>query len=123
MLAAVWVEIPAKDVKRALKFYQSVFKLPSVEISDDGVRQTATLFGGDSQGKAGISLNQTRNFEPCDKGTLAYFDVSEHIEAALERVTAAGGKVVEGKTSMGSAGFYATVLDTEGNLLALYSSI
>lgn len=120
-MLAVWIEIPARDVERALKFYKTVFDYPDVEISDDGVRRTATLFGGDTQGKSGISLNQTDNFEPSDKGVFVYLDAGEDLTPALDKVVPAGGKIIAGKTSMGEAGFYASVLDSEGNLIALYS--
>ena len=35
-MITAWVEIPANDVERALKFYQAVFQLGEVEIVDDG---------------------------------------------------------------------------------------
>lgn len=124
MLQAVWVEIPVKDLERAKAFYEAVFKLEPVEIADDGVRRTATLFweAGESQ-RPGISLNQTANFEPSDKGTLVYLATGENINVLLARVEAAGGRVTAPRTSMGEAGNYALVLDTEGNTLCLYDSI
>lgn len=121
MTQVVWVEVPVVDLERAMKFYQTVFKLPPAEIVDEGVRQTATLNSGSAEGKSGFSLNKTANFEPSNKGALAYLDTGEDLTGHLNRVEPAGGKVVEAKTSMGSAGYYATFLDTEGNLLALYS--
>lgn len=119
-MQVVWVEIPVQDLDRASTFYQTVFNLQPTEIGDDGVRRTTTL-SSTNDGKPGISLNQTRNFEPSDKGPLVYLDTGEDLPGHLSRVEAAGGKVVEPKTSMGDAGNYATILDTEGNLLALYS--
>lgn len=121
MIQAVWVEIPVKDLDRATKFYQALFELESAEISDDGVRRTATLFGDPTGKSPGISLNQTANFEPSNKGTLVYLDAGEELTGHLKRVEPAGGKVIEPKTSMGAAGYFASFLDTEGNLLALYS--
>jgi uncharacterized protein len=121
MINAVWVEIPVKDIERASKFYQAVFGLEATEISNDGARRTTTLNSGSAEGKAGISLNQTRNFDPSDKGILVYFDTGEDLTPHLNRVQPAGGRIVAGKTSMGSAGYFASVLDTEGNLIALYS--
>src|SRR5690606_14346767 len=121
MIQAVWFEIPVMDLERAMKFYQAVFDLPPTEISTDDIRRTTTLFPGNAEGAAGISLNQTQNFPPSDHGPLVYLDASPDLTPVLQRVEPAGGKVVEGKTSMGAAGCYATFLDTEGNLLALYS--
>ena len=121
MISAVWVEIPVKDIERAMKFYQAVFQLEASKISNDGVRRTVTLNGGSADGKSGISLNQTKNFDPSDKGILVYFDTGEDLIPHLNRVQPAGGRIMAGKTSMGAAGYFASVLDSEGNLIALYS--
>lgn len=120
-MQAVWIEIPVKDMSRALAFYQAVFELQPTEVVTDGPRRTATLVSTSEGGAAGISLNQTANFEPSNRGPLVYLDAGEDLTSHLERVEPAGGTIVEGKTSMGVAGNYATFLDTEGNLLALYS--
>ena len=120
-MQAIWIEFPAKDVERALRFYETVFGLQSTEIVDDGVRRVATLVNANEAGRPGVSLNQTSNFEPCDHGALAYLAAGEDLSACLARVEPAGGAIVEPKTSMGPAGFYATVRDTEGNVFALYS--
>lgn len=121
MISAVWIEIPVKDIERAAKFYQSLFGLEASEIANDGVRHTITLNGGGAGGIAGISLNQTKNFDPSDKGILVYFDTGEDLTPHLNRVQPAGGRIMAGKTSMGAAGYFASVLDSEGNLIALYS--
>ncbi len=121
MFRAVWVEFPVQDIERATKFYQTVFESESLKIeADEGVRRRTTLFSGNAEG-AGISLTQTANFEPSGKGTLVYLNAGEDLTGHLSRVEAAGGKIIEHKTMMGSAGFYATFHDTEGNIAALYS--
>jgi predicted enzyme related to lactoylglutathione lyase len=118
-MKAVWVEFPAKNVERALKFYETVFDLPHAEIYDDGARQTAVI----QHEGVGISLNQTNNFEPSDRGVLVYMDAGDDLTTCLGRVPAAGGQIAAEKTSMGEgAGYYAIVHDTEGNAFALYSS-
>jgi uncharacterized protein len=115
-MQAVWVEIPVRDLERAATFYQTVFGLPAGEVRDEGVRRTLTLVNP-GEGGVGISLNQSVDFEPSSSGTFVYMQSEGD---ALEKVSAAGGKVIQGKTSMGDAGTYATIQDTEGNLLALY---
>jgi len=116
VMQAVWVELPVRDLERAATFYQTVFGLPAGEISDEGVRRTITLVNPGESGP-GVSLNQTANFEPSSSGTLVYLQTDSD---ALGRVSGAGGKIVQDKTSMGESGYFATVQDTEGNLLALY---
>jgi uncharacterized protein len=118
---AVWVEFPVNDLERAMKFYQVVFDLQPTEIMADDMRRTTTLVSGTGAGVAGVSLNQAKNFTPGDKGVLVYLDAGEDLTHSLNRVEAAGGKIIEPKTSMGDAGNYAMVLDTEGNQFALYS--
>jgi uncharacterized protein len=120
-MQTVWIEIPVQDFDRALAFYQAVFDLETSQTQDDGVRRTATLTNMTEAGRPGISLNQTTNFAPSDRGVLVYIDTGADLSTHLGRVAEAGGRVVEAKTAMGEAGFYATFLDTEGNLLALYS--
>jgi predicted enzyme related to lactoylglutathione lyase len=120
-MQAVWIEIPVNDIERALEFYRQVFQLEQIEIVDDGVRRVATLLNITPEGQPGVSLNATANFEPGDKGVLVYLDAGEDLTGHLNRVAPAGGKVVEPKTSMGESGFYATIVDTEGNTVALYS--
>jgi predicted enzyme related to lactoylglutathione lyase len=120
MLTIVWIEVPVKDLERAMKFYQAVFGFEATEISDEGVRRTTTLSGSGETGNPGFSLNQNADFHPGDKGPLVYLMTDGDLPETLAKVEAAGGTIVEGKTEMGSAGFYATFKDTEGNLFALY---
>ncbi|HML21724.1 MAG TPA: VOC family protein [Aggregatilinea sp.] len=122
MLKVVWVEIPVKDLDRALKFYNTVFGLTASEVADDGVRRTVVLAYEHGTDKPGISLNQTANFEPSDHGVYVYLDCGEDLVAPMGRVEAAGGKVLTEKTYMEDAGYYASVLDSEGNLIGLYSA-
>ncbi|MBC8163793.1 MAG: VOC family protein, partial [Roseiflexaceae bacterium] len=114
-MQAVWVEIPVRNLERAAAFYQAVFQFQPTEIGDDGTRRTTTLVNTSPEGHAGISLDQTANFEPGNHGPLVYMDAGEDLTNHLQRVEAAGGSIVEAKTSMGDAGYYATFEDTEGN--------
>lgn len=120
-MQAVWIEIPVKELERAMAFYQAVFDLQPTEVGDDGVRRTTTLTNTTPEGRVGISLNQTANFEPSAHGPLVYLDTGADLTPHLARIEAAGGHVIEGKTSMGEFGNYALFHDTEGNTLALYS--
>lgn len=122
MLQTAWVEIPVLDLDRALKFYQTVFELAPTEVYDEGVRRTTVLTNSGAEGQPGISLNQTAHFTPSAHGPLLYLETGDNIAAYLARVPAAGGKVLGEKTSMGAAGFYAMIEDSEGNAFALYSA-
>lgn len=117
-----WMELPVKDIERALKFYRAVFKLGEIEIAADGTRKTATLSSTGDDGSPGVSLTEVAGFEPAGKsGIWVYFDAGGDFEGHVARVTEAGGTVVEPYVSMGQAGGYASFLDTEGNLVAIYA--
>ncbi len=118
---AVWIEFPVKDLERAAKFYQAIFDC-EYEAMDDGVRKIATIAQMSEDNPVGISLNQTANFEPSDKGAYVYLSTGDDdLSAALAKVEGAGGKALTEKIFMEGAGYYATVQDTEGNVFGLYS--
>lgn len=117
-LQVVWVEVPVKEIDRAQKFYETVFDVKSDGITDDGVRKITTFRIG--EGQAGITLNQTANFEPRDNGVLIYVMTDDPIKEALQKIEEAGGAIVTEPDAMGDA-FYAIFKDTEGNVLALYA--
>ena len=119
-MRAIWIEIPVIKLERAMKFYQTVFDLTETEIIADEVRRITIL--PTPEGAANVSLNQTANFEPSDKGTLAYFSVDGDLNRTLEKINVAGGKIVDGKTPRGDFGFFALVSDSEGNLLTIHST-
>jgi predicted enzyme related to lactoylglutathione lyase len=118
MIYPSWIEIPARDVDRAAVFYQAVFAFDYGEVYDDGERRVAILIQP-SDGKPGVSLNETKNFEPSSKGTLMYLNVGSDLAPFLERVTAAGGTIITPQTPMSATSTYAIIGDTEGNALAL----
>lgn len=117
-LSVTWVEVPAKDADRASKFYSELFGV-ECRTTDDGIRKLGILNDGGPT-HAGFSVNQTANFEPYNRGVLAYLSAGTDLDALLAKIPQLGGKVVVPKTSMGFGTFYyAQFEDTEGNMLAL----
>ncbi len=115
-----WVEIPASDIERAAKFYGTLFD-KTIKVGEFNGRKTGMLPGA-SDG-VGFSLNQTEGFTPGKDGVYVYLSCGdEDLETIMARVEPAGGTLVEGKIDIGGdMGFYATIRDTEGNTLGLYS--
>ena len=114
----VWVEIPVLNMERALGFYNAIFQLQA-EVYDDGERLSAVLWMID--GQAGCSLTKTAGFRPGLDGIWVYIHCSDPLDEVLERVEAAGGTILTPHTSMGEAGSYTAIQDTEGNTIALYT--
>jgi predicted enzyme related to lactoylglutathione lyase len=122
-LSVVFVELPARDLNRAVGFYQKVFDLKPGNPYSDGERSTYTLFSGSGTGHPGISLNQTKNFDPTgNNGVFVYLNGKYDLDTTLDRAVSAGGVVILPKTAMGDWGCYAIFADTEGNHLGLFGS-
>lgn len=109
-----WFEIPVTDLKRAAGFYSAVLDRELGDI--DGPDGPMKVFLG-AEGPAG-TFTETDS-SPSDGGTVVYLNCPD-IDAALGRVAAAGGKVVQEKTSIGPFGFIGHLIDTEGNRIALH---
>ena len=115
---AVWFEIPVKDLNRAMRFYSGVMAV-ELQPMEGGPRKMA--FFPMAPGVASGSLVEDKENSPGEKGTLVYLNGGDDLAGPLKRVEAAGGKVLQGKTSIGEHGFIATFRDTEGNRVALHS--
>lgn len=116
--AFAWVEIYVQDLERAKVFYESVFGF-SLEKLESEIDMWA--FPSDpGQWGAGGALVKMEGVPSGGGGTLAYFSSSDtSIEEA--RAVAAGGSVVQPKTSIGPYGFISLLIDTEGNRIGLHS--
>jgi uncharacterized protein len=121
-LQTVWVEMPVKDLDRAVKFYEGLLGA-KFETNQDDVRRISVIANQDEKNTVGVSLTQTKDFTPSRDGVLVYFMAWDNVEKLLKQVEDLGGKMVIPKTDMGGGfGFFSTFEDTEGNVLAFYSA-
>ena len=118
MIYPSWIELPAKDADRAAAFYRAVFEFEASEVYDDGERRVSILLHP-ADGKPGLSVNETKNFEPSTNGTLIYLNVGSDLAPFLERAVAVGGKILTPQTNMSETSVYAIIQDSEGNAVAL----
>ncbi|MFN8406354.1 MAG: VOC family protein [Sphingobacteriaceae bacterium] len=120
--AIVWFEIPASDITRATKFYETVLNI-KLESSDMmGMKMAIFPNHGGTNGIGG-ALVQSQVHKPSDKGTVIYLNASPNLQVALDRVEKAGGKVTMPKTLIDEKiGYMAFFIDTEGNNMALHST-
>lgn len=120
MLRTSWVEIPVSNLERAMSFYQTVLSLAPTQVLEGDGRRITVLPSAD--GSAGVSLNQTANFNPSSDGVLVYFYLDSDLQTALDRVVDAGGAIVDPKHLRSIGGHFAIARDSEGNLFALNSA-
>lgn len=112
-----WFEIPAYDMLRAKAFYDHVYGMlmDTAQVGDFSMAYFPTESG------VGGAVVQGPGCLPNDTGALLYLNASAGLDPMLERVQEAGGRVVMGRTLIGGdAGWFALIIDTEGNRLALH---
>jgi predicted enzyme related to lactoylglutathione lyase len=111
-----WFEIPAGDLRRAQRFYGELLhtelKIERMGLSTMAVFPHASGVGG---------CLTSDSSAPGAAGSVVYLKVEQDIDDVLDRVSALGGRVILCKTACpGGMGFYAHILDTEGNRVGLH---
>ena len=114
-----WFEIPVTDMKRAVKFYETVFGY-AFSLNDMGTFQMAWSPMGESLPGSTCSLVKGEAYTPSHAGSLVYFSV-EDIDGTLTKAASSGGRILGKKMSIGEYGFVAHIEDSEGNRVALHS--
>jgi len=115
----VWVDIPVADLDRSARFYAAVLA-NKVEKQEFNGYAFCVL---DHQDGNGGCLVPHADQIGTKTGILVYFNAEGRIRDAVEQVERNGGMVTEQVHSIGPHGFRALALDSEGNRIALHSSV
>lgn len=115
-----WFEIPATDLSRAKKFYQTIFDI-SLDETVTGKSKMALFPADPDSGKATGALVQSPYHMPSNEGSVIYLNANPSMDKVISRVEAAGGKIVVPKTSVGKYGNIAFINDSEGNKVGIHS--
>lgn len=117
-----WFEIPVTDLDRAIGFYATVTGRPLQRVDFGVPGQNEAVFETADRSERTGSLVQRGNAQPAQTGTVVYLNVESGLDDCLDRVRAAGGSVVLGKTELPPGmGSFAQILDTEGNRVGLHA--
>ncbi|MGG9972767.1 VOC family protein [Ferruginibacter sp. SUN002] len=116
-----WFEIPATDISRAKKFYETIFDIAMEEMEMLGMKYAMFPFDP-TKGKIAGGLAQSPQHIPGTTGAIVYLNANPDLQIVLDRIEKAGGKITMPKTSIGPNGFMAFFMDTEGNSVALHSN-
>lgn len=118
-----WFEIPATDITRAKKFYETIFGITMEQQEMMGMQMVYFPSGG-MNGKVSGALVQSPNHKPGSDGIRIYLNGNPDLSVPLAKVEAAGGQLVLPKTKISDEiGFMAFFIDAEGNATALHSNI
>jgi predicted enzyme related to lactoylglutathione lyase len=120
-----WTDIPVINLDRATKFYSAVLGKEVSKMSEGGFEYA--LLPHEEQNASGclcVSGDSvgTEN-KPSQNGPLIYLSVEGRLDDAVKIAKSNGGKVLEEKTQIGPHGFRAVIVDSEGNRIALHSSL
>jgi hypothetical protein len=120
--AVNWFQIPASDCARARAFYETICGY-SLEKMEGPPSMEMWAFPADRRsGEVGGALVGGEGAVPSATGTMVFLNANPDLQAVLERVEGAGGKVLMPKTATSmDAGFFALIADTEGNTVGLHS--
>lgn len=118
-----WFEIPVEDMKRAMKFYETVFAIKLQHMVFGPLEMARFPALDNAIGSAGALVCNKEYYKPSSNGVLIYFTAfSGDVGIELARVEAAGGKVLQQKKKVSDEyGYMGLFLDSEGNRIAIHS--
>lgn len=114
-----WFEIYVQNLRRARKFYESVFQVKLKKLNNPKVE----LWGFPSELNrwgAGGALVKMKGYPSGGNSTIVYFSC-ENCSKVEKRILQFGGGIEKKKFSIGEYGFISFVFDTEGNMFGLHS--
>jgi uncharacterized protein len=119
-----WFEIPVNDFDRAKRFYETILGFQMPENNMGSVRMGFFLHDFKAGKVGGSIIYHPSLHKPSGEGSLIYLNCQPDLQVVLDKVEAAGGKVITEKTLISEEqqlGYWALIRDTEGNRVALHS--
>jgi predicted enzyme related to lactoylglutathione lyase len=120
--AISWFEIPATDLARAQKFYETIFSVTLNPLDLPNIKMRMFPLE-DMMGVGGAVVDSGGFHKPsATDGPLVYLNGNPDVQNVLNRVEGAGGKIMVPKTEISPEyGYMAVIIDSEGNRIGLHS--
>lgn len=120
--AISWIEIPATDLDRAQKFYETILNISLTRLDLPNIKMRMFPID-DPMGVGGALVSSDGFHKPsATDGPLIYLNANPDVQRVLNKVEKAGGKILVPKTQISPEyGYMAVILDTEGNRIAFHS--
>ncbi len=121
--AISWFEIGVADLDRATKFYETIFSVSLNPLDMDNIKMRMFPVEDMMEGVGGALVDSGGFHKPSGTdGPLIYLNGNPDLQSVLDKVEAAGGKIMVPKMNISPEyGFMAVILDTEGNRIGLHS--
>jgi predicted enzyme related to lactoylglutathione lyase len=120
--AISWFEIPARELARAQKFYETIFSVSLTPLDLPNIKMR--MFPVDDPNGVGGAVVESGGFHKpsATDGPLVYLNANPDVQLILDKVEMAGGKIMVPKTEISPQfGHMAVIIDSEGNRIALHS--
>lgn len=113
------VEIPVSNMERAGKFYGTILNVSIEKMTMEDTELGVIPANPDS---VNVVLVKGKDYIPTKNGIVVYLNVGNDLQPALDKVEKNGGKIVLPKTLISpEMGYYAYIIDTEGNKIGFHS--
>lgn len=133
-----WIQIPAKDVARAAKFYENVFGFAFFFEDLNDIPHAVFKEGPDGVRPVNGAIIQVED-ELSSRGPVLFFDATSRFDDIEEAILENGGKLLSRKALIRkkidsdhsiipltyideAPGYFARFLDSEGNRMGLYGA-
>ena len=122
--AITWFEIGTANLSIATAFYEAVLG-HKMRLENMGPSEGAVFaYDEAADGVGGALLCGPTAPKPGVTGTLIYLDASPSLDAALARVTKAGGQIAVPRQALPPGmGFFAHITDLDGNRVGLHALV
>ena len=122
--AISWFEIPATDLDRAQKFYETILSISMTKLDLPNIKMRMFPIEDSSTGVGGSVVDSGGFHKPSvTDGPLLYLNGNPDVQLILDKVEKAGGKILVPKTQINEEfGHMAVIIDTEGNRIAFHSA-
>src|SRR4029078_8042297 len=120
--AISWFEIPATDLNRAQKFYETIFGITLNPLDMPNIKMRMFPLDNMMTGVGGAIVDSGGFHKPwVTDGPLIYLNGNPDVQKILDKVESAGGKIMVPKTEISpDYGFMAVIIDSEGNRIGLH---
>ncbi|MEP6673512.1 MAG: VOC family protein [Ferruginibacter sp.] len=120
--AISWFEIPATNLDRATQFYETLYGIKLQALDFPNIRMRMFPLE-DAMGIGGAIVDSGGFHKPsATDGPLLYLNADPDIQSILNKVEAAGGKIMVPETLISPEyGSMAVIIDSEGNRIAFHA--
>jgi len=115
-----WFEIPTANFERAVTFYETL--LATTLRREDCSGMTLAVFPYQPEQGIGGALIAMPEYTPSNQGSILYLNAGDSLSATLARIEGTEGNVTLAPVALPEGmGFFAHILDSEGNKIGLHA--